>query len=197
MAKPKGKRGGVRKSKAESMTGAKAAKVEVRGGMGDNAPEMKLPAPDDFLHHMKSIKGCKEKLETAKSLVSHAKKAANKSCAGLSKTIERLIGIERENDPFAFQREMEMLGLGLKVTNSPIQLSVFDTLAGDVEDQAYKRGVSDGEAGRSASNPYPENSDLAESYSSGWRHGTGKNLGLSPGQVDAATGETANSMPAE
>jgi hypothetical protein len=173
-----------RKSKAESMTGKKAAEVEVRT-IGDNS-QLPLPKPDDYKHHMKTIKGALDRVETAKSLLNHAKSAANKSCPGMADSIKQTLQIERENDPAALQKRLEMLGIGLDVIGHTLQLTVWDTLAGDEEDMVYKRGHADGAAGRTASNKYPENSTLAETYARGWRDGTASNLGLTAEQAEAA-----------
>lgn len=175
-----------RRGKGEDMTGANEGKVEVRMG-GDNSPKLELPAPDDFAYHMKAIKGSLEKKDTAVALVRNAKKSADKAAPGLSGTIDRLIKIERSNDPMAFQREMELLGYGLKQTNSPIQISVFDTLLGDQKEQVAKRGYEDGKAGRSAKQEYPDGSDLAGLYSDNWMRGQAEMLG-----VDVSTLKTGD-----
>jgi hypothetical protein len=198
MAKPKNtggrKRGGSgkRKSKAESMTGAKENAVEVRKLGGDNAPELKLPSEEDFNYHLKNIRGAVEKKDTAVNLVRLANQSAEKACKGLGKTIARLIKLDRSDDPMAFQRELELLGYGLKVTGSPVQISIHDMLLGDVEDQAYGRGRKDGEAGKTLSNPYPDGTSLAAKYAEGHMHGQAKNLGLTTEQADAAVAEGAN-----
>jgi len=190
MAKNKGKGRGTRaarsrRGKGKDFTGGDAEKVEVRMG-GDNAPTLELPSPEDFNYHLKSIKGANEKKDTAVALVRNAKKSAEKACKGLSGTIDRLIKLERSNDPLEFQRELELLGYGLKQTNSPIQITVFDTLLGDQNDVVAKRGYEDGKAGRAAKTEYPENSDLHEIYSSNYARGQGELLGLDAEQTDAA-----------
>lgn len=173
------------------MTGAKENEVEVRTpAAGDNS-QLALPAPDDFQHHYKAIKGCKDKQATAASLLKHAKEAANKSSPGLAKMIENTIAIERQNDPAALMRHFELIGYGLRQINFPVQLSVFDTLAGDTKEQVYKRGFADGESARTANNKYPAGSDLAAEYDRGYRHGTSKNLGVTPEESDAAMSDPA------
>lgn len=186
----KGKRGGrSRRGKSESMTGAKASAVETRKvGIGDNSG-LNLPAPNDFAHHMKSIKGAKDKMETAKSLVRHAKEAANKSCPGMAVAIERVIGIERENDPDKLRRELEMLGIGLGQIGSTLQLSIFDSLGGDHLDQVYRRFYRDGKEGKGLDNRYPTDSDLAAQAARAWRHGAASNIPMTPEQSDAAVAE--------
>lgn len=178
--------GRSRRGKGESNTGAKANAVEVRtAGIGDNSG-LALVEPSDWNHHFKSIKGLKEKAATAQSLVRHAKTAANKLRTGLSAVIEDVISIERENDPVKLKSYLELMGVGLSCIGSTIQLNVFDSLAGDQMELVYKRGFADGEAGRTADNKYPETSDLHAEYNRGWRHGTGKNMNLTPEQVDSA-----------
>lgn len=190
MAKPqrtRKPRGGKGRSKAEDVTGAKEGAVEVRKpvGVGDNS-KLKLPAPADFDHHFKSLRGAKDKVDTARQIERQAAEAANKVFPGLSKICKQMMKIQDENDPVKLQQFLDLYGLGLKQINSPIQITIFDTLAGDVGDQAYKRGFADGEAGRSANNQYPAGSDLHEEYQRGWSHGTAKNLDVSPEQSDEA-----------
>ena len=175
----------ARRGKGKDFTGGDAEKVEVRMG-GDNAPTLELPSPEDFEYHMKSIKGAMEKKDTAVALIRNAKKSAEKAVKGLSGTIDRLIRLERSNDPLAFQREMELLGYGLKQTNSPIQITVFDTLLGDQKEVVAKRGYEDGKSGRGARTEYPEGSDLAQIYSENYMRGQGEHLGLDPDEVTAA-----------
>lgn len=177
---------GKSKSKAESMTGKKAATTEVRQvGEGHNSGELALPKPDDWDFHFRSIKGLAEKSATAASLLRHAKKSAEKSGINME-AMNRTLSEDKAPDPAKMTRFLEQLGLGLKQSGSTLAITVHDSLAGDVADQSYKRGFADGEAGRTANNKYPENSDLAKQYTRGWMHGTGKNLGKTPEEVDAA-----------
>lgn len=171
-----------RKAKA-----TKAETVEVRkaAAMGDNS-QLALPAPDDYAHHMKTIKGLKDRAATAQSLVRHAKTAANKACPGLAASIEETLSIEREGDPVKLQTRLEMMGMGLKHIGSTIQLSVFDSLAGDHMDQVYRRYFTDGQGGKALDNRYPEGSDLAAQASRAWRHGFAANMDQTPEQADAA-----------
>lgn len=185
----KGKRGGrSKRSKAEASTGAKENGVDVRKvSIGDNS--LALPDPKDFDHHYKSMRGARDKVQTAQALSSQASESANKCSPGLAKIIKETLKIENENDPVKLQRHLNMLGMGLKHINSTVQISIFDTLAGDVAEQAYKRGVDDGENARGSNQQYPEGSDLAGHYTRGWQHGTAKNMGLSPEQSDSALSE--------
>lgn len=168
---------------------AKATKAETvehrKIGIGDNS-QLALPAPDDYAHHMKTIRGLKEKSATAASLLRHAKTSANKACSGLAASIEETLAIEREGDPIKLQKRLELLGIGLKQIGSTIEVTIFDSLAGDELELVYKRGHADGKAGRTADNKYPEGSDLHAEYARGWRHGTASNLGLTAEQADAA-----------
>lgn len=193
----KDKKNSTKKPMRRKAKATKDETVEVRtAGIGDNS-ELALPAPDDYAHHMKAIKGNMDKLETAKSMLSHAKKAADKSCPGLAASIGETLRIEREGDPVKLQKRFEFLGMGLKQIGSTIQLSVFDSLKGEVSQQAYDRGFADGEAGKTANSGYPEGSDLAGDYAKGWHHGTGKNMGLTPEQVDVSLSEDAEKIAAE
>lgn len=183
---------GKRRSKAEADTGAKANAVEVRtakGGIGDNSGDLGLPVvieSKDFHYHLKAYKAAIEKKDTAVSLVRGVLKGAAQLHKELPGALKEAVTVERDNDPFRLKQRLEVLGIALKETGSPIQISVFDTLHGDVAQQSYERGFGDGENGRTLNDRYPVGSDLSAQYVRGWRHGTGKNLGQSPEQVDAA-----------
>ena len=73
---------------------------------------------------------------------------------------------------------MMMRGYVFKRTAQPVQITLHDTLLGDVKEQAYTRGFRDGEAGRTANCVYPEGSDLASEFMTGWRNGQAKLMGI-------------------
>lgn len=168
---------------------AKATKeetVEVRTpAIGDNNAALAIPEPDDWNHHKKTILGWREKVTTAQSHLRNAIKQAKKAGVNME-SFNLVVGIERENDPSKALQFFKQIDLGLSLGESSVRITPHDTLAGDQTELVYKRGYADGEAGRTADNRYPENSELHATYARGWRHGTGKNLGLSPEQVDAA-----------
>jgi hypothetical protein len=193
----KGKKNGTargarkRRGKSESMTGKKAGEVEVRTGELD-LQQIEIN-DDDFDLHFRAMKGAVDRQKTAKNLYDGCCKAAKKVSPELLDAVKRALKFEGM-DPADIKRQMEIDGYVLKRTASPIQLTVFDTLAGDVADQAYKRGYDDGENGRTAADKYPAGSDLSGHYTRGWRHGTAKNLGLTPEQADAAA-EDGDELP--
>jgi hypothetical protein len=168
---------------------AKATKeetVEVRTpAIGDNSPGLAIPEPDDWNHHKKTIAGWREKVTTAQSHLRNAIKMAKKAGVNME-SLNLVVGIERENDPAKAMQFFKQIDLGLSLGESSLRITPHDTLAGDQEELVYKRGFADGEAGRTANNQYPEGSDLAATYTRGWMHGTGKNMGQTPEQVDAA-----------
>lgn len=193
MAKGKGsKRGGSRKSRAEDSTGAKENATEMRTG------ELGLGEPividsDTFAMHLKSIKGATEKKDTAVSLLRGCMNAAKKVNEHLPEAIKLAIQEERSNDPSKLKKRLEVLGIALRETGSPVQLTVHDTLLGDVKQVAYDRGFKAGEGGQTLANPYPAGSDLSENYATGWRNGQAKLLGVNvDGEGDAAAGVVAN-----
>lgn len=163
--KPKKARGS-RKSKAESMTGAKANEVESRSGELDLKP-VEIDARDVQVH-MRSIKAAMEKKDTAVSLLRSAKKNAKAVHPALADAIDKVIKLERSDSHHDLRQELEVFNIVLRETGAPIQISVHDTLLGDVVDQARNRGRKDAEGGKFASNPYLAGSDLAGAYSAGW-----------------------------
>lgn len=176
-------KGGRRKAKATA-----DETVDVRTvGIGDNS-ELKLPEPDDWNHHKKTIAGWREKVTTAQSHLRGAIKIAKKAGVNME-SLNLVVGIERDNDPKKAASFFGQIGLGLELSESTLRLTVHDTLAGDEEGLVYQRGYADGEAGRTAENKYPESSDLHAIYAKGWRHGTAKNIGMTPEESDAAVAE--------
>lgn len=195
--KPPAKRSSrSRRGKSEAMTGKKAAAVEVRtvaAGIGDNSG-LGLGEPvtldeKDVKSLVKATKAAMEKKDTAVSLLRGVNKMAAELHPDLPGAIKQAISEERKSDPAKLKAKLEVLGITLKASGSTVQLSVFDTLAGDVQEQAYQRGLGDAKCGRSSSNPYPENSDLADQYAKGFRHGTADNMNVSRDDADAAEAE--------
>lgn len=175
--------GRSRRGKGESNTEAKANAVEVRTAISQD--DLKLPAPDDYQHHKKSILGALEKKTTADGFYRNCLKKAKSAGIDTDALLEAN-RIVRANDPKGTANKLNQLAFALEQEGFSIHITVHDTLAGDQLDLVYKRGYADGAAGRTADNSYPENSDLHTQYNLGWRHGTGKNMGLTPKQVDAA-----------
>lgn len=173
-----------RRGASESMTGAKEGEVQVRT-IGDNS-SLAMPEPDDWNHHRKAILGWREKVTTAQGGLRNAIKQAKKSGVDM-KAFDLVVGIERQNDPAKALNFFQQLDMGLSLSGeTTVRITPHDTLAGDQIELVYKRGFADGEAGRTADNRYPEGSELHSEYARGWRHGTGKNLNLTPEQVDAS-----------
>lgn len=191
-SKPKAKKGGRRKrSQAEDMTEAKANEVE-SGPVLDLQP-IEIDEKDFDLHY-KSIKAATDKKETAMSVLRTCKKRAKEASPDILAAVEKAMKFERA-DPADVKKELQIAGFALQKTNSPIQLTLHNTLLGDINDIAYKRGFADGEAGRTANSTYPPGSEPDKSYMRGWRHGAGKNLGQTPEQVDAALAEEGSGPP--
>lgn len=183
-ANGKGKGRGSRRSKAESSTGAKEAKVEMR-----KAGELELKPiiidDADFDMHFRGVKAAKEKMEQYGSAYRSALNSAKKVSQDLHKSITRALKFETM-DAEDIKRQLLIDGYVLKRQGSPVQLTIHDSLLGDVNKAAYKKGNDDALNGRGANNPYPEGSDLHEQYAVGYRNGIGSNLGLTQEQTEAA-----------
>lgn len=164
--KPKSSKG--RRSKAENMTGAKDAAVEVRKA-GELDLQQIVIDDGDFDLHFRAMKSAKERMKTAKNLYDGCAKAAKKVSADLLDAVKQALKLEGM-DPADVKRELEVRGYALKRVGCPVQLSVHDTLAGDVNDKAYKRGNYDGANGRTCNSPYPEGTELDEHYRTGYRN---------------------------
>lgn len=175
--------GGKKRGKSEAMTGAKENAVEMRKAELDLQP---IEIDDgDFDMHLRAMKGAVDKQKTAKNLYDGCCKAAKKVSPELLDAIKRAIkfeGMDRED----IKRQLEIDGYVLKKTGSSVQLTIHDTILGDVKDAAYGRGKADALNGRGSNSPYPAGSDLTSAYDSGWQDGTGQQLGLTPEQTAAA-----------
>jgi len=184
MAKPgKGKRGNGRGRKAKV---EKQDQVEVREG------ELELKSIEiddgDFDMHHRAISNAVERMKQAKNLYDGACKAAKKVSEDLLNSVKRAIkfaGMDVED----IKKQLEIDGYVLKRTGSSVQLTIHDTLLGDEEDLAYRRGKAAGGNGKSLNNPYPSGTALAERYATGWRNAVGGTLGLSEEETEDAINE--------
>lgn len=147
-----------RKSKAESMTGAKENAVETRQPKMD----LKIASGEKIVHYLKSVKGFKEKLTTIQGQLRNVYKAAKAENVPKA-VIDELLALER-GDADAFRAEMESLAVGLKAVGAPFQLSVFDTVYGSSVEAAAAKGRQVAESGAFADNPYAEGTPEAEAF---------------------------------
>ena len=167
-------KGKSRGSRGRKKVEDKADQVEVREG----ELELKTIEIDDgdFDMHLKSIKGAKERFDTAKRLYDSCCKSAKKVSEDLLNSIKRAIKFEGM-DIADIKKQLEIDGYVLKRAGSSVQLTIHDTLLGDVNAAAEKRGHADGKAGRSANCPYPEGTELARLYFGGWNAGQAELIG--------------------
>lgn len=183
MAKRKPKPSRARKSRAESMTGAKDAQIEVR--TGSLIPDIEL-SDKDINHHFNAIKRATETKDTAVSSLRTAMKKADETHPGLGDTIKQQITLERKDSTAELAAELSLQARVLQARGSTIQINIFDTLAGDQLDQVYRRYFKDGKDGKTLDNRYPADSDLHAQAARAWRHGMAANLGKTPEEADAA-----------
>lgn len=125
---------------------------------------------DDFDLHFASIKRAVEAMKRTKNGYDACCKAAKKVSPALLDAIKFAVKLEGM-DPIDVKRELEIKGYALKRTGSSLQLTIHDTLLGDVADAAFARGEKAGTAGLPMANPYPDGSDLAMQYQNGWAAG--------------------------
>lgn len=151
-----------RRGKSESMTGAKEGAVEKRQV---EAP-LQIASADKIIHHMKHIKGWKEKLTTIQGQLRNAYKSA-KADNVLKATLDTLLGLER-GDAIAYRAEMEALSVGLKAVGAPFQLSVFDVAYGSDVEQAKADARAAANAGRGFECKFPEGSEAYDAASAEW-----------------------------
>jgi len=169
MAKPRKTNGRKRKTKD------RGDEAEMRKGSLELQPvELKS---DDFALHLRSTKAAVERMKSAKNLYDGCCKSAKKVSPQLLEAVKLAIKFEGK-DMQEVKSALEVLGFVLKETDHPLQLTIHDTLLGDVNEAAYARGEKSGAAGMAMANPYPDGSDLAEQYATGWRNGQAKLLNL-------------------
>lgn len=181
MAKPKNGHARKAKGSRKTKTVDKADETEVR-----TLDLQQIEIDDaDFDMHFRALKSAKEKMATAKNLYDGCCKAAKKVSEELLNAVKRAIKFEGM-DAADIKRQLEIDGYVLKRTGSPVQLTIHDSLAGDVEDAAYKRGKDDAANGRGCKSPYPDGTELDTAYKTGWRNGIGGSLGLSEAETEEA-----------
>lgn len=171
----KGARSGrARRSKGESFTGAKENKAEVRKAGSFDQIEIVI-ADKDFTFHFKNAKEAKRRMDEAQGHYRAQLKAAKEVGPDVLDAVKLALqwGDKSAADT---KRRLELLGYALKQVGGPIQLSVLDSLAKDVIEDAEARGYDDAKAGESQRRRYPENSDLSKLYDLGFMKGTIENL---------------------
>jgi hypothetical protein len=186
---------GGRRSRAESMTGSKAAQVEVRSG--SLIPDIEL-SDKDINHHFNAIKRATETKDSAVSALRTAMKKADETHPGLGAELKDQITLERKDSTAELAAELSLKARVLQARGTTIQINIFDTMAGDQLDQVYRRFYKDGKDGKPLDNRYPAGSDLHAQAARAWRHGMAANMNppLSPEQSDAAVAEDMSEIEA-
>lgn len=184
MAKGKKSNGKGRKAKVQDKDDA----VETRSAGELDLQQIEIN-DGAFDLHFRSLKSAVEKMKTAKNLYDSCAKAAKKVSPELLDAVKYAIKLEGL-DAADVKRELEIKGYALRRSGSPIQLTIHDTLMGDENELAFKRGKDAGADGKANANPYPATSDLAAEYDRGWSAGTGGNLGLTDEETEDAVDDT-------
>lgn len=184
MARPKGKKTNgkaprarrARRSKAESFTEAKANAVEMRKAGELDLQQVEIDSKDFDLHY-RAAKTARDRLDTANSLYRSTLKNAKACGEDVVDAVKRALKFDGMNEA-DIKRQMEIDGFILKHRGSPIQLTIRDSLMGDVNQAADTQGYRDAKANKVSSSPYPANSDLDKHYAKGFRRGTVENMNL-------------------
>lgn len=172
---------GKARGKRTKRGAAKADKGDTAEMRTGGELDLKQVAIDDadFDMHLRAMKGAKDRMATAKNLYDGCCKAAKKVSEDLLVAVKKAIKFEGM-DLDDIKRALEIDGYVLRKTGSPVQLTIHDSLMGDVNQAADTCGYRDARAGKVAKSPYPESSDLHELYMAGWQRGTRENMGLDP-----------------
>lgn len=163
-----------RRGKSEDMTGAKDGAVEMRKAGSFDLQPMEID-DSDFELHFKAAKSAKETAEKYQSLYRGQLKQAKKVSQDLHDSVKLALSLDGKSDS-DIKRDLEIKGYVLKRRAGSIQLTIHDTLLGDENQLAEKRGLDAALAGQTSANPYPTGSDLAALYAKGFKKGTIKNL---------------------
>lgn len=182
MAGKKGGAGGGGRKRKSKKTGDQAK--ELQAAATSEAPRLNIPAPRDLKHHYDTILGFKAKLDEANGRLRNAFKQAEE--AGVDTAGIRFAMSKSKKDPLVLKAFLLQVAEHFKELGLPFQISLFDTINGTPDEQAYKAGYAIGEGGQTPANPYPAGSPPNDEYNRGVAHGIGKNLGQTPEQVDAA-----------
>lgn len=176
----KAKRGG-RRSKAESMTGAAEATVEMRtSDLGLGEP-LQIPSVD-FKGRLKTLQELNKSLKSVKSAISNSYKAAKEVSDEMLDALKLALSLETKSaDKIA--RTLKLHGYVLDQTGSNIQITLHDALMGNAEQAAYKLGFARGIKGAGLDVRYPKDTPLNENYALGWRNGQNKIMKLPHGET--------------
>lgn len=149
----------------------KAEKVEVSApGKDPTVPPLlagNMPPIKDILYHLEQIAGYQAKAKTASMAVTKAKNAAKEAGVDLKSLAEGqgLIGM----DPLNMATYFRQLQAIMREKGLPIQIQLFETKYGSVEEQAMKEGWDAGIAGRSPDTArWPEGTPGHEQHMRGW-----------------------------
>lgn len=171
MAKGKPRKTNSRKRKTKD----KGDEAEMRKG---NSEPMQIELnSEDFAFHFKNAKAAKVRMGTAKSSYDACLKAAKKVSDQLHASVKLALTLEGK-DLYDVKTQLEVFGFVLKATDHPLQLTIHDTLLGDVIEVAATRGFNDGRVGKPCANPYPDGTELARAYLDQWGRGQQELLGV-------------------
>lgn len=186
----KPKRAG-RKSKAESMTGAKENTVETRK-VTPVQLEMNAPIeskPGQFRSYYNRAKSDHDLFTKFQGRYRETIKEAKESNPLLAEAVKLAIKLVDEDgaiDHEAIRGKLRMHGFVLQEFGSTLQLTLHDTALGDEKDLAYKRGFEIGTEGKAfPMEEYPRHSDLNDVFHLGWHNGQLKNMKLPYGETRA------------
>lgn len=159
------KNGGGSRRKAKPDTKEETVEVNNMSLLLGNMPPIK-----DIMYHLDQIAGYQDKARTASAKVTDAKKKAKEAGVDL-KSISDGIGLERVDalDLATYFRQLQVI---MRERGLPIQLSLYETKFGSIEEQGASEGWSDGRAGRHFNNDrWIEGAPGFREYSRRWNDG--------------------------
>lgn len=162
-AKPKTKRGGGRRKKAETA----AEKVEVDVAVGSLLSGDNMPAQRDLKYHYENVLGLMDKARTAAGKVGDAKKKAKE--AGVDVTALTDIMKELRLDPLELAARLRQKAALMAELGLPVQMTLFEPKFGSIEARAASEGWAAGKAGRSPEvKRWPENTPGHADHMRAW-----------------------------
>lgn len=133
-----------------------------------------LPPTRDLLYHYETIAGHMDRVKTAQGKLGDAKKTAKEAGVDVSAMMDAMKKLRL--DPLELAGRLRQEALLLSENGSPVQIMLFETKYGSVDEQASAEGLADGRAARSPNvERWKEGAPGQETYMAAWHKGQKEN----------------------
>lgn len=163
------------RAKAEKVFEKKAPKAKEPRVLPDLLAADNGPKAKDFLHHFRTAKGFKAKLDEINGQYRTALKQAKE--AGIDpKAITDTMRYEKK-DPLEVQSFFKQLRQTFEVAGVEVQLNIFNESSVSRSAQIHDDGFKAGKAGKSSTdNPHDPSTPANQTWMQGWSAGQAENM---------------------